>query len=59
VVVLETKVILTILGESIARATSVREAYNFVQKAANVEGVNLPAYDEMRKEIEEIRKKGG
>ncbi|MDR2167012.1 MAG: hypothetical protein LBE35_04060 [Clostridiales bacterium] len=48
----ETKVILALVGEGIARSSSVRQAYNFVRKAANVEGVILPTFDETKHRIE-------
>ncbi|MCL2378942.1 MAG: hypothetical protein FWC77_07435 [Defluviitaleaceae bacterium] len=47
----ETKVILTMLAEYIGRAKSVEEAYNFVVKAANAEGLQLPSYAEFQKEL--------
>jgi len=48
----ETKVILTMLAEYIGRAKSIKEAYNFVVKAANAEGLELPSYDEFQKKLE-------
>ncbi|MCL2853081.1 MAG: hypothetical protein FWE20_08635 [Defluviitaleaceae bacterium] len=48
----ETKVILALLAQQIGRAKSVREAYTVVAKAANVEGMILPPYDEFLKEAE-------
>jgi hypothetical protein len=48
----ETKVILSLLSESIGRAKSVKECYNYVVKAANVEGVQLPDYAEFQKSLE-------
>jgi len=53
----EIKVILTLLAENICRAKSVKEAYKCVARAANVEGVCLPTFEEMRAELEEDRKK--
>jgi len=47
----ETKVILTLLAERIATAETLKEAYNAVQRAANVEGVQLPEYEDIRKEL--------
>jgi len=49
----ETKVILSLLSESIGRAKSVREAYDYVVNAANVEGVKLPSYDDFQQKLEE------
>ena len=54
----ETKVILALLAQQIAKASSVREAYTMVADAANVEGVKLPDYDEYLKKLEELNKKG-
>ena len=48
----ETKVILSLLSESIGRAKTVKEAYNYVVKAANVEGLKLPDYVEFKKQLE-------
>jgi len=53
---LETKVILTAVGERIAIAETLKEAYGAVQRMANVEGVSLPPYDELK---EELRKEKG
>ena len=53
---LETKVILALLAQSIGKSTTTREAYNCVVKAANVEGLNLPSYDEFLQELEEDRR---
>ena len=51
----ETKVILTLLSQQVGVAKSLEEAYTFIVNAANVEGVQLPSYEEfqnMRKEFE-------
>ena len=48
----ETKVILTLLAQQVAQAESAREAYSYIARAANVEGLQLPTYDDLRKEIE-------
>ena len=48
----ETKVILTMLAEYIGKAKTIREAYNFVVKAANVEGLELPSFDEFQRNLE-------
>ena len=48
---LETKVILTTLAERIAIADTVKEAYGAVQRAANVEGMQLPPYEEFKSEL--------
>jgi len=47
----ETKVILTLLAEYIGRAETVEEAYECVVKAANVEGLQLPSYEEFREQM--------
>lgn len=47
----ETKAIFSLLADSIGRAKSAKEAYNVVVRAANVEGVNLPTYDEFQAAI--------
>ena len=54
----ETKVILTLLAQQLVQAESTREAYAFVARAANVEGLQLPPYDDLRKELEEEKLRG-
>jgi hypothetical protein len=49
----ETKVILSLLAQQIGKSRSVREAYMAVVKAANVEGVELPSYEDYQKELNE------
>jgi hypothetical protein len=49
----ETKVILTMLARKIAEASSLKDAYDFVATAASVEGVKMPGYDELRKQLME------
>jgi len=51
--VYETKVILTMLAEYIGRAKTVKQAYEFVVKAANAEGLKLPSFDEFQKSLED------
>ena len=53
----ETKVILQSLSQHCLRVSTSREVYNIVRSMANVEGVQLPSYDEAIKEIEEAGKK--
>ena len=48
----ETKVILTLLAQNVGLSKSVKEAYNYVVKAASVEGIKLPTYEEFVKEHE-------
>ena len=52
----ETKVILTLLAQQIAKSKSVEDAYAAVRMAANVEGLQLPVLDEMLKELGEEEK---
>jgi len=53
----ETKVILSALAERVSLAESVKEAYHVIARAASAEGLKLPTYEEMRTELEQIRKK--
>ena len=48
----ETKVILTLLAEAIARTNSAKEAYGCVVRAASAEGVKLPSYKEFKEMLE-------
>jgi len=48
----ETKVILSLIAEGIAKAQTVKAAYQSVVRAANVEGVKLPSYEEMKAELD-------
>ena len=49
----ETKVILMLLAQQVAKSKSVKEAYNAIARAASVEGVSLPPFEEFLREIEE------
>ena len=49
----ETKVFLALLAQQVGKAKSVKEAYSAIVKAANVEGMQLPSYEDFLKEIEE------
>ncbi|MCL2108596.1 MAG: hypothetical protein FWH20_04530 [Oscillospiraceae bacterium] len=49
----ETKVILTLLAEQAAKAKTTKETYNAIRRAANVEGLQLPPYEEYQKELQE------
>ena len=51
----ETKAIFSLLAEGIGRAKSVREAYNIVVKAANIEGVQIISYDEFIEQLKEMQ----
>jgi len=48
----ETKVILALLAQQIAKSKNVREAYAAIRRAASVEGLQLPPMDELLKEME-------
>jgi len=45
----ETKVLLILVAQQIAKSKTIEEAYAAVQMAANAEGVQLPPMDEMLK----------
>jgi len=47
----ETKVILKLLANHVARAESLEEVYIFIQDAANAEGLEVASYDEARKKL--------
>ena len=49
----ETKVILTMIAEAIARSKSLKEAYGYVARAASAEGLKLPSYDEIKDLLEQ------
>ncbi|MCL2169740.1 MAG: hypothetical protein FWB74_06930 [Defluviitaleaceae bacterium] len=55
---IETKMLINALAEGISRATSVREAYGILMRTANVEGINLPSYDDAKQGVEEERRLG-
>ena len=44
----ETKVILALLADRIANTDNLKEAYEVIVKAASVEGMQLPPYEEAR-----------
>jgi hypothetical protein len=48
----ETKVILMLLAQQVAKSKTIKEAYGAIARAANVEGVNLPPFEEFLAEIE-------
>jgi len=54
----ETKVILTLLAQQVAQTQSAREAYALIVRAANVEGLKLPTFDDMVKELEDEKERG-
>jgi len=53
----ETKVILALLAEKIANAETIEEIYFAVQTAASVEGLKLPEYVDLKKQVNEKKKK--
>jgi hypothetical protein len=52
----DTKVALTAAALNIVKSKTLKEAYVGVMRLANVEGVQLPSYEEALEEIEELRK---
>ena len=52
----ETKVILALIAQQIGRAKTIKEAYTLVVQAANIEGFQLPSYEEFSRELEELQK---
>jgi len=53
----ETKVILKLLADRIATADSIQEGYEAVRDAANVEGMELPTFEEVQKKRAAIKAK--
>lgn len=51
----ETKVILKLLADGIGRTQTTKEAYNVVVRAANVEGLQLPTFEEFQSELKKER----
>ena len=52
----ETKVILTLIAEAVARSESIKEAYGHIVRAANAEGLKLPSYEEIKEMFEQDKK---
>ena len=50
---IETKMLIAVLTNSVGKAKSVREAYNILVMAANVEGMNFPSYEDFQKNLKE------
>ena len=48
----ETKVILSLLAQRIFKSETIEEAYTAIVEAANVEGLQLPTYEERMKKTE-------
>ena len=55
---LETKVMLSLIADGIGKSKSLKEAYSVVERAANVEGVNLPSYDDYIAGLEKEKNDG-
>ena len=51
----ETKAIFSLLADGIGRAKTVKEAYNIVVRAANIEGVQIMSYDEFIEQLKEMQ----
>ncbi|MCL2575531.1 MAG: hypothetical protein FWE33_03770 [Defluviitaleaceae bacterium] len=54
--VCETKVILALLAKIVGKAETVEEAYQCIVKAASVEGLTLPSYEEYQEELKQYRR---
>jgi len=54
----DTKAMFSLIANNIAKSKTLSEAYAAVMEAANVEGVNLPTYEEKIAELEKIRNSG-
>jgi hypothetical protein len=52
----DTKVALSAAAQNIAKSKTLKEAYVGVMRLANVEGVQLPSYEDALAEIEELRR---
>jgi hypothetical protein len=52
---LESKMLMTAAGQSVARARTLKEAYMCIAQIANVEGVCLPSYEDARAQFDEFR----
>ena len=55
---LETKVILTLVLQQVGLSDSVKQAYELVAAAANVEGINAPTYEEFLEKMGKLPDKG-
>jgi len=55
----ETKVIIKLLAQQVGNSKTIREAYGYITKAAEVEGMTLPSYEEWQKEVEELQSPEG
>jgi hypothetical protein len=52
----DTKVALSAAAQSVARSKTLKEAYAGIAMMANVEGVQLPSYEDARTHFEELRR---
>ena len=52
----ETKVILRMLANQVALAETTEQAFEMIRSAAQVEGVAIPEYDQVRKELKAKKK---
>ena len=52
----ETKVILALLAELLVNAKSTKAAYEALRRTANVEGMDLPSYEEAKQILEDSEK---
>jgi len=52
----ETKVILSLLAQQVGKCKTIKEAYTAIVRAASVEGLVLPSYEEFMEQVEEERK---
>jgi len=49
----DTKVMLKLIAQNVAKSKTVKEAYNTVKFAASAEDVDLPAFEDMKREFED------
>ena len=54
---IETKMLFSLVLDTVARSTSLEEAYEVIATAANVEGINALSYDDAVKKYAAIREK--
>ena len=47
----ETKVILRMLANQVALAETIEQAFELIRTAAQVEGLTIPDYEEVRREL--------
>ena len=52
----ETKALLSLLAHVVSKADNVKEAYDAILAAANVEGMDLPPYEDMLKKHKKDKK---